>query len=176
MRRARCGDGARERRRAAIGVSIGKSRTVPLDPLEGALADYVASFREAARVADFVVVNVSSPNTKDLRAMQGAVIARALFGAIANANGAQEAERRRVPVLVKIAPDLSDAELEALLAVVDEAKLDGVVATNTTIARAGLRTDAARVEAVGAGGLSGPPLRARARGGRAGARAARVRG
>ncbi len=139
-----------------VGVSIGKSRAVGLDPLAGALADYVTSFRHAARVGDFVVVNVSSPNTKDLRAMQGAEIARALFAEIARANEA------RVPVLVKIAPDLSDAEIESLLAVVDDAKLDGVVATNTTIARADLRTDGARVEAIGAGGLSGPPLRARA--------------
>jgi dihydroorotate dehydrogenase len=67
-----------------------------------------------------------------------------------------------VPVLVKIAPDLSDAEIESLLEVVAEAKLDGVVATNTTIGRTGLRTSAAEVEAIGAGGLSGPPLRARA--------------
>jgi dihydroorotate dehydrogenase len=146
-----------------VGVSIGKSRAVPLDPLGGTLADYVASFREAKRVADFVVVNVSSPNTKDLRAMQGAEIARALFTAIARANESDEAGGgRRVPVLVKIAPDLSDAEIESLLAEVDAAKLDGVVATNTTIARRGLRTEAGRVEAIGAGGLSGPPLRARA--------------
>ncbi len=144
-----------------VGVSIGKSRAVPLDPIEGAVADYVASFREAKRVADFVVVNVSSPNTKDLRAMQGAEIARALFAAIGREN-AGDGGGARVPVLVKIAPDLADAELQALLAVVEEAKLDGVVATNTTIARAGLRTGAARVEAIGAGGLSGPPLRARA--------------
>ncbi|MGH7296587.1 MAG: quinone-dependent dihydroorotate dehydrogenase, partial [Polyangiaceae bacterium] len=67
-----------------------------------------------------------------------------------------------VPVLLKIAPDLDDAGIEALLAVVEEVGLAGVVATNTTIARAGLATDAAQVEAVGAGGLSGPPLRARA--------------
>jgi dihydroorotate dehydrogenase len=140
-------------------VSIGKSRAVPLDPLEGALADYVASFREAARVADFVVVNVSSPNTKDLRAMQGGEIARALFAEIA---GAKKEMESRVPLLVKIAPDLSDAEIESLLAVVDEAKVDGVVATNTTVSRAGLRTDGAHVAAVGTGGLSGPPLKARA--------------
>src|SRR5205814_1680977 len=66
-----------------LGVSIGKSRAVGLDPIDGAIADYVASFREARRVADFVVVNVSSPNTKDLRAMQGSEIARALFAALA---------------------------------------------------------------------------------------------
>jgi dihydroorotate dehydrogenase len=140
-----------------IGVSIGKSRAVGLDPIEGAIADYAASFREAKRVADFVVINVSSPNTKDLRAMQGAEIARALLDELSRVN-----VQPRVPVLLKVAPDLSDADLEALLAVVEGAKLDGVIATNTTIARANLRTDAARVEAIGAGGLSGPPLRARA--------------
>jgi dihydroorotate dehydrogenase len=142
-----------------LGVSIGKSRSIALDPIDGALADYVTSFREARRVADFVVVNVSSPNTKDLRAMQGAEIARALFAAIARANAEPG---RSVPVLVKIAPDLGDAEIESLLAVVEEAKLDGVVATNTTIARAGLRTGAETLASIGAGGLSGPPLRARA--------------
>jgi dihydroorotate dehydrogenase len=140
-----------------VGVSIGKSRAVPLDPIEGAIADYAASFREAKRVADFVVVNVSSPNTKDLRAMQGADVARALLAELTRANA-----EPRVPILLKVAPDLSDADLEALLAVVEEAKLDGVVATNTTIARAGLSTAPRRVEAIGAGGLSGPPLRARA--------------
>ena len=142
-----------------VGVSIGKSRAVPLEPIEHAIADYASSFREAKRVADFVVVNVSSPNTKDLRAMQGAEIARMLLTEIAHAN---DSAGPRVPLLVKIAPDLADAEIEALLAVVEEAKLDGVIATNTTIARKGLRTDPASVEAIGAGGLSGPPLRARA--------------
>jgi len=145
-----------------IGVSIGKSRAVPLDPIDGAIRDYAESFGEARRVADFVVVNVSSPNTKDLRAMQGAEVARALFGELVRLNGETSGGARRVPLLVKVAPDLSDAELEALLAVVEEARLDGVVATNTTIRRAGLATDAARVEAIGAGGLSGPPVRARA--------------
>jgi dihydroorotate dehydrogenase len=139
-----------------LGISIGKSRAVPALPIEGTIADYLASFAEAQKVADFVVVNVSSPNTKDLRAIQGADLARALLGALAAANA------RKLPLLVKIAPDLSDAEIEALLAVVDEVKLDGVVATNTTIGRAGLVTDARVVEAIGAGGLSGPPLRARA--------------
>ena len=142
-----------------LGISIGKSRAVGIDPIEPAIDDYLTSFRWARRAADFVVVNVSSPNTKDLRAMQGAEIARALLCAIARANASSD---RRVPLLVKIAPDLSDADLDALLAVVEEVKLDGVVATNTTIARAGLVTNADEVSAMGAGGLSGAPLRARA--------------
>jgi dihydroorotate dehydrogenase len=144
-----------------VGISIGKSRGVPVDPIDGAIADYLASFRAVRAVADFVVVNVSSPNTPNLRRMQGAELSRALLGSIVGENEA--AGQRRVPVLVKIAPDLSDADLEALLQVVDEAKLDGVVATNTTLGRAGLRTSEQELDAIGAGGLSGPPLRMRAR-------------
>jgi dihydroorotate dehydrogenase len=141
-----------------VGVSIGKSRLVGIEPLAPAIDDYLASFRVAREEADFVVANVSSPNTKDLRALQGAELARALLSELARAN----ASGRRVPLLVKIAPDLADADLDALLAVVRELGLAGVVATNTTLARAGLATRADRIEEVGAGGLSGPPLRARA--------------
>ena len=97
--------------------------------------------------------------------MQGAELARALLSAIVAANGGPNRDANggsRLPLLIKIAPDLGDAELEALLEVASACGLDGVVATNTTIARSGLRTDAARVEAIGAGGLSGEPLRARA--------------
>jgi dihydroorotate dehydrogenase len=141
-----------------VGVSIGKSRAVAIDPLSPAIADYVASFRAAREEADFVVANVSSPNTKDLRALQGAELARELLSALVRENEAG----RRVRLLVKVAPDLTDAELSALLAVVEELGLDGVVATNTTIARGGLKAGAEEVLAMGAGGLSGPPLRARA--------------
>ena len=142
-----------------IGVSIGKSRSVPLEPLAGVLADYLASFRAVQSVADFVVVNVSSPNTKDLRAMQAAEVARPLFEAL-RAEALRAA--KPVPILVKIAPDLAD---DAIDAIVDEAKragLAGVVATNTTIAREGLATASDVVARIGAGGLSGKPLFARA--------------
>ncbi|MCC6556049.1 MAG: quinone-dependent dihydroorotate dehydrogenase [Polyangiaceae bacterium] len=142
-----------------IGLSIGKSRAVPLEPVEPVLADYLASFREVRKVADFVVINVSSPNTAGLRAMQGAALARALLSAIAAAN-AEGAPRR--PLLVKVAPDLTDEELEELLAVALEVGLDGVVAANTTVRRDGLATSPAEVLAAGQGGLSGPPLRPRA--------------
>ena len=141
-----------------LGISIGKSRAVPVLPIEGSVADYLESFRAARRVADFVVVNVSSPNTKDLRAMQQGELARTLLGALAKENEVLG----RKPLLVKIAPDLDDAALEDLLAVVEALGLDGVVAANTTTAREGLATSAAKVGALGAGGLSGPPLRARA--------------
>jgi dihydroorotate dehydrogenase len=129
---------------------------VEIDPIEPAIADYLASFRAVRDVADFVVVNVSSPNTKGLRALQGPEIARALLTAIA-------AEREAKPVLLKIAPDLEIAELEALLEVVEATGIDGVVATNTTIRRDGLATAEGEVAAIGAGGLSGPPIRARAK-------------
>lgn len=141
-----------------VGISIGKSRAVPLDPIEPAISDYLESFCAVRDVADFVVVNVSSPNTQGLRALQGAAVARALLSALAEEN----ARGPRRPLLIKVAPDLDDKDLEDLLAVVEDVGLDGVVATNTTIRREGLSTGAAEVEAIGAGGLSGPPLRARA--------------
>jgi len=138
-----------------VGVSIGKSRAVPVDDLAAVIADYAASFEAVRDVADFVVVNVSSPNTAGLRDMQGREHARALLSTLAQ----RDPDAR---LLVKIAPDLDEAQIEAILAVVEEVGLAGVVATNTTVSRAGLATDASRVEAIGAGGLSGPPLRARA--------------
>jgi len=104
-----------------------------------------------------VVVNVSSPNTQGLRALQGAEVARTLLGALAEEN--QRGPRR--PLLVKVAPDLTEEDLDGLLDVVKEIGLDGVVATNTTIRRDGLATSMAEMERIGAGGLSGPPLRLR---------------
>jgi dihydroorotate dehydrogenase len=148
-----------------VGVSIGKSRAVSIDDLPRVIDDYLAAFTPPRTAgASFVVVNVSSPNTKDLRAMQAAPLARALLSALVKANDDIALGRAGgpVPLLLKIAPDLDDAAVESLLGVVEEVGIAGVVATNTTIARAGLATDAARVEAIGAGGLSGPPLRARA--------------
>lgn len=147
-----------------IGISIGKSRSVALEPLLGVLDDYRASFRAVRGVADFVVVNISSPNTKDLRAMQAAEVARPLFDALMSeaTRGGPGGAGKAMPLLVKIAPDLAD---EAIDAIVDEAKragLAGVVATNTTIARTGLATPSDVVESIGAGGLSGKPLFARA--------------
>ncbi len=146
----------KDRVRVPVGFSIGKSRAVPVEAdLAPVIADYTRSFDAVAPVSDFVVVNVSSPNTKDLRVLQGAALAGALLGELAKRNAGEK------PLLVKIAPDLDDAEIDAICAVVDAHGLAGVVATNTTIRREGLATPAERVEAIGAGGLSGPPLRAR---------------
>jgi dihydroorotate dehydrogenase len=128
---------------------------VPADDLDAVVADYGAALEAVRGIADFIVVNVSSPNTPGLRGMQDREHARALLSVLAR--GGPKAR-----VLVKIAPDLDDAQIEGVLAVVDEVGLGGVVATNTTTSRAGLATDPARVAAIGAGGLSGPPLRQRA--------------
>ena len=135
-----------------VGVSIGKSRSVPVD---AAMPDYVASFRAVRPVADFVVVNISSPNTKDLRALQAADVARELFTTLRK-------EDRKVPLLVKIAPDLQDDAIDAICDVAMECGLSGVVATNTTIAREGLATPKEEIERIGAGGLSGKPVAVRA--------------
>ncbi|MDJ1115163.1 quinone-dependent dihydroorotate dehydrogenase [Microbacterium dauci] len=138
--------------RPVIGVNIGKSRVVDVTD---ATADYVTSTRAVAPVADYLVVNVSSPNTPGLRGLQAAETLRPLLEAVLEAAGA-------TPLLVKIAPDLEDDEIDAIAALAVDVGLAGIVATNTTISREGLTTDAAVVEAYGAGGLSGAPLRARA--------------
>ncbi|MBX3231866.1 MAG: quinone-dependent dihydroorotate dehydrogenase [Labilithrix sp.] len=137
-----------------VGVSIGKSRSVPVE-IEAALPDYVTSIRAVRDAADFLVVNVSSPNTKDLRALQAADVARVLFAALMKETAGR-------PLLVKIAPDLADDAIDAICMEADRAGLAGVVATNTTVARTGLATPAEEIERIGAGGLSGVPLFPRA--------------
>jgi dihydroorotate dehydrogenase len=138
-----------------LGVSIGKSRAVPVSDLKAVIADYAASFDCVRGVADFVVVNVSSPNTVGLRTMQARRHVHELLSTL------RSRSENAVKLLVKIAPDLNDEDLEDLLSAVIETGIAGVVATNTTIGRVGLVTDAARVLAMGAGGLSGAPLRSR---------------
>ncbi|MBT0772092.1 quinone-dependent dihydroorotate dehydrogenase [Kineosporia sp. J2-2] len=139
---------------AVVGANIGKSKVVgPADAIE----DYVASTARLAPVADYLVVNVSSPNTPGLRDLQAVSSLRPLLSAVRRTLDAS-APDRRVPLLVKIAPDLSDEDVDAVADLAVELGLDGIIATNTTIARTGLRTPAAEVAALGAGGLSGPPL------------------
>jgi len=147
-----------------VGVNIGKTRAVPEAE---AAADYAASARAVAGVADYVVVNVSSPNTPGLRDLQAADRLRpvlvAVRGALDDSAAADAAVGvRRVPLLVKIAPDLADADVDAVADLALELGLDGIIATNTTVSRDGLASSPAEVAAAGAGGLSGPPLRARA--------------
>ncbi len=137
--------------RPVIGANIGKSRVVDVDQ---ATDDYLVSTRKLAPIADYLAVNVSSPNTPGLRGLQEIDKLAPLLTAVKLAAGA-------TPVLVKIAPDLSDGEVRRIAGLVVELGLAGIIATNTTLSREGLKTDAAIVESAGAGGLSGAPLKAR---------------
>ena len=134
-----------------IGVNIGKSK---ITELEDAVSDYEYSAEKLAPFADYIAVNVSSPNTPGLRSLQAIdQLEPILKAVIAKAAGK--------PVLVKIAPDLADEDVVAVAALATKLRLAGVIATNTTVSRAGLRTDSQRVSAMGSGGLSGPILKER---------------
>lgn len=142
---------AREMARGArpiIGANIGKSRVVDVDD---AIADYLVSARLLAPVSDYLAVNVSSPNTPGLRGLQELDKLAPLLTAINAAAG-------DTPVLVKIAPDLSDEQVSRISELAVALGLSGIIATNTTLSREGLRTDPAIIEAAGAGGLSGAPV------------------
>jgi dihydroorotate dehydrogenase len=139
-----------------VGVNVGKTKVVPNDET---IADYVASATSLATVAEYMVVNVSSPNTPGLRNLQAVEYLRPLLVGVREA--LDEAGSRRVPLLVKIAPDLADEDIDVLADLALELGLDGIIATNTTTSRDGLATDAAQVEAIGAGGVSGAPLKDR---------------
>jgi len=147
----------RRRRHGVVGVNLGKTKVVPDDD---AIADYVASAERLGALADYVVVNVSSPNTPGLRNLQAVDKLRPLLAAV-RATLDRVSPARRVPLLVKIAPDLADDDIDAVADLALELALDGIVATNTTIARTGLSTPDADVAALGAGGLSGRPLKTR---------------
>lgn len=144
-------------RRIPVGVNLGKTRTVPL---ERAVADYEASFDRLAPLADYVTVNVSSPNTPGLRDLQAAPHLRALVSALVARNRRLPPGRagRPRPILVKLSPDLADADLDAAVDAALEAGAEGLIAANTTLAREGLSRPTGE-----AGGLSGRPLAARAR-------------
>jgi dihydroorotate dehydrogenase len=147
----------RHDRRLIIGGNIGKNKDTPN---EQAGDDYVAAFKALADVVDYFVVNVSSPNTPGLRQLQDKEPLIKLLQQVQEVNQAHPTPR---PLLLKIAPDLTDAQLDDILDIARETKLSGLVATNTTIARPEtLRTPTPAVAAYGAGGLSGRPLRARA--------------
>ena len=142
-----------------LGVSIGKSKVVPL---ENAIDDYLKSFELVYPVADYVAVNVSSPNTPGLRELERSEQLDALLGALQRRN-AELANtpngRGGLPILVKVSPDLDRDNLSDLVAVLRGNHVAGLIATNTTVQRTGLQTPKRDVEACGAGGLSGAPLR-----------------
>lgn len=139
-----------------LGINIGKSKVVPEAE---AIEDYVASAERLGAHADYVVVNVSSPNTPGLRNLQTVALLRPLLTAV-RATLDRCSTARRVPLLVKIAPDLADEDVDAVAELALELGLDGIIATNTTTGREPL--SASEIERVGAGGLSGAPLKQRA--------------
>ena len=163
-----------------VGMNLGKNKDTPL---EEASSDYITLMRAFASLADYLTINISSPNTVGLRRLQGREMLEALLGEIAEERHQiyhrERGERGRVservenqiknsvnsvlsvvkkiPILVKLAPDLTDDELEDALGVILDSGMDGVVATNTTLAREGLRS----MHRAESGGLSGSPLRVR---------------
>jgi dihydroorotate dehydrogenase len=141
-----------------LGINLGKSKLVANDQ---ALDDYRQSIALLARHADYLVINVSSPNTPGLRDLQAEAALRPLLRGVRTCVDGERAERT-LPLLLKIAPDLDDTGIDAATDVALECGCDGIIATNTTITRRGLSVSARRIDAIGAGGLSGAPLRARA--------------
>ncbi|MFB7087457.1 quinone-dependent dihydroorotate dehydrogenase [Streptomyces sp. NPDC056296] len=143
--------------RTVVGVNIGKTKVVPE---EEAVGDYVKSAERLAPHADYLVVNVSSPNTPGLRNLQAVDHLRPLLSAVREAAD-RAVTARRVPLLVKIAPDLADEDVDAVADLAVELGLDGIIATNTTIAREGLGLTSSPVLVRETGGLSGAPLKER---------------
>lgn len=137
-----------------IGGNIGKNKVTPNDV---ATSDYIKGVEALHDVVDYFVVNVSSPNTPNLRELQEKEPLKALLKEVKSKNEELGAK----PLMLKIAPDLTDGQLDDIVGIVNELKLSGIVATNTTISRAGLKASQEKVAAMGAGGLSGKILRER---------------
>ncbi|HRN56231.1 MAG TPA: quinone-dependent dihydroorotate dehydrogenase [Agriterribacter sp.] len=138
-----------------VGGNIGKNK---LTPNEDAWKDYEICFTALFDCVDYFVVNVSSPNTPGLRALQEK---DALMKILANLQSINKTRPNPKPILLKIAPDLSDEQINDVIDLAKEIELDGIVAANTTISRQGLKTAVPAIEAIGAGGLSGKPLQQR---------------
>ncbi len=135
-----------------LGVNLGKNKDTPL---EEAVQDYLALMQVFAPLADYLVVNVSSPNTVGLRRLQGREALEGLLASLQQERRSQETRLgKKVPVLVKLAPDLSDDELEDAIHAIQDNRMDGVIAANTSLSREGLHSN----QAGEAGGLSGAPL------------------
>lgn len=145
----------KKRSNMILGVNLGKNKSTPN---EEAVLDYLALVQNFSPYADYLTINISSPNTVGLRQLQGKQALEGLLVQIHEQRKLEEADlQKRLPILVKLAPDLSDAELDDAIEVIVNSKMDGVIVTNTTLVREGLRSDS-RGEA---GGLSGSPLRVR---------------
>jgi dihydroorotate dehydrogenase len=138
-----------------LGGNIGKNT---LTPNEQAADDYEAVFNALYDGVDYFVVNVSCPNISDLRKLQDQDSLERILGRILRL---REQKEQRKPVLLKISPDLNQQQLDETLDIVERLKIDGIVATNTTVSREGLKTPAGEIQAIGSGGMSGAPLTAR---------------
>lgn len=145
----------KHRSECVLGVSIGKSK---ITPLKDYIDDYLASFELVYKVADYVAINVSSPNTPQLRELQRPQQLERLLSALQER---RQELNKHVPLLVKLSPDLERHDLEMIVEVIERLEIDGIIATNTTVSRDHLHTDAAQVAACGEGGLSGRPLKDR---------------
>ena len=145
----------RNKTKLIIGGNIGKNK---LTPNEDAVSDYEICFEKLFPYVDYFAVNVSSPNTPGLRDLQEKAPLTALLNRLQELNSAKD---KRKPILLKIAPDLTNAQLDDIVTIVADTKIDGVIATNTTIDRNGLKTDKNKLKAIGDGGLSGKPVKSR---------------
>ncbi len=141
-----------------LGISIGKTKRVPLSR---AIEDYLASYELLAPVADYIAINVSSPNTPGLRSLQEADTLRSLSAALVERSRQTAGERPALPIFVKLAPDLTEEAIDEAVGVCEDAGIAGFIATNTTLSREGLAA-ADRLVGEQAGGLSGAPLTHRA--------------
>lgn len=137
--------------KVVVGGNIGKNKVTPN---ENALSDYEYSFERLFSYVDYFVVNVSSPNTPGLRALQEKEPLKKILNRLMEIN----VVKGKKPLLLKIAPDLTNEQLDDIIEIVRDTKIDGVVATNTTISRSGLKTNDSILNTIGAGGLSGKPL------------------
>ncbi len=143
-----------------LGVNIGKSKITDVNDMDAVIADYCYTFNALYKYASFVVINPSSPNTPGLRNLQKPEFLKPLLLGIQRENARIFVNSRQKPILLKIAPDLSTEDLDGILGVVEELGIDGIVATNTTISRDGLKTQGDLPKQMG--GLSGKPLHDRA--------------
>ncbi|MGN6569307.1 MAG: quinone-dependent dihydroorotate dehydrogenase [Flavipsychrobacter sp.] len=146
----------KRKEKIVIGGNIGKNKDTAN---ENAVKDYEASFRALYEVVDYFVVNVSSPNTPGLRALQDKGPLMHILNNLQALNMQLGAPK---PILLKIAPDLTNEQLDDIIDIVNSTGIQGIVATNTTIDRSGLQTPKDEVEKLGAGGLSGKPVKKRA--------------
>ena len=145
-----------------LGINIGKSKSVPL---EEAAEEYRVTFETLYPYGDYFTINVSSPNTPGLRQLQGRDQLLAILKSVSSSNEKMSklAGVDSKPVFLKIAPDLTDQQLDEIVEVATERQLSGLIATNTTVSREGLKTNSGEVERCGAGGVSGRPLKQRSR-------------